>query len=198
MDWALHGYGQVSYYAWLATHLNDPLARWADARLAGLVAYRQEVNGDGRFTGESVPDGFYREAVMARRIAIAYLHHVRGEFPAGPMQPPPPLVRHLPDIKLILHRSRRGLVSVSYGARVMALVISMGSDGAWARTGGQLNAFQCCGSAVRQLIQIIERIVLVEGNAICQCEGLSFRPEIGESGALEGPAAEVAAIHLAE
>lgn len=123
LDWALHGYGQVSYYAWLATHFDDPLARWAEPRLARLLAARQQQAGDGRFTGDSVRNGFYREAVMARRTAIAWLHHRYAEPAGSPARGPDPFVRHLPDAKLLLQRSAQGFFSVSYGPRIMALVL---------------------------------------------------------------------------
>ena len=121
LDWALHGYGQISYYAWLATHFLNGEARWAAARLARLIRQRQRVNGDGRFTGESCPNGFYREAVCARRVAIAVLHF-RQATPLPTPVPPAPGVAHLPDVKLILQRSPQGFIGISYGARVMAVV----------------------------------------------------------------------------
>src|SRR5258708_40249949 len=53
LDWELHDYEQNSYITWLATHFNDPLARWEDSQLAQLARYRQIVNGDGTFVGPS-------------------------------------------------------------------------------------------------------------------------------------------------
>lgn len=122
LDWALHGFGQVSYYAWLAGQLDDPVARWAEPRLAAQIRQRQRVNGDGRFTGDSVPDGFYREAVCARRVAFAWWQHTLADHPTGPATPPAPHVTHLPDVKLLLHRGPHGLTSLSYGAAVMGMV----------------------------------------------------------------------------
>jgi len=122
LDWALHGYGQVSYLAWLATHFDDPLARWAEGKLAGQIAARQRVNGDGRFGGESIPKGFYHEAVAARRISLAWWQHQLGDPRDGPATPPQGFVEHLPDVKLVLQRGPAGFVSLSYGARVMGLV----------------------------------------------------------------------------
>jgi hypothetical protein len=123
LDWALHGYGQVSYYAWLARHFGHPVAAWAEEKLAGLIVDRQRCAGHGRFFGESLPDGFFREAVLARRLAVAYLHHrtASGDPPRG--RAPEPVVTHWPDVKLILQRSPRGFVSVSYGARTVAIVV---------------------------------------------------------------------------
>jgi len=122
LDWALHGYGQVPYLAWLTAHFGDPLARWAEGRLVGHLAHRQSVNPDGRFTGDSVPNGFYREAVMARRVALAWWQHLLGGAQVGPATPPGPMVEHMPDVKLIVQRSPEGFISLSYGARIMALV----------------------------------------------------------------------------
>ena len=123
LDWSLHGYGQISYYAWLATHFGDPLARWAERRLAALLAARQQLTGDGRFTGDAVRNGFYREAVMARRTAIAWLHHRHAKPVDSPARAPGPFVRHLTDGKVLLQRSVKGFYSVSYGPRIMALVV---------------------------------------------------------------------------
>ncbi len=130
LDWALHSYGQISYYAFLSTWLDDPLARWAEERVAALTAARQQVNGDGRYTGESVPDGFYREAVNARRVALAWWHHQGAPAPTTGVTPPPAFVANLPDVGLLLHRGPHGFVSVSYGLRTMAMVVPPARDGA--------------------------------------------------------------------
>jgi hypothetical protein len=122
LDWSLHGYGQISYLAWLATHFDDPTARWAETLLAQHLRFGQRLAGDGRFTGESVRDGFYREAVMARRVAFAWWRHEQADHPDGLRRPPALFVSHLPDVGLVLQRSRLGFVSVSYGARTMAMV----------------------------------------------------------------------------
>ncbi|HJN17345.1 MAG TPA: discoidin domain-containing protein [Armatimonadota bacterium] len=123
LDWSLHGYGQISYYAWLATHFNDATARRAESLLAQHIAARQRVNGDGRFTGEGVPNGFYTEAVKARRVAMAWWHHQVADHADGPRWRPAPFVHQMADVGLILQRGERGYVSVSYGQRTMALVI---------------------------------------------------------------------------
>lgn len=122
LDWALHDYEQNSYYSWLAHHFNDPLARWADSNLVQLVRYRQIVNGDGRFVGESEANGFYREAVEARRTAIAWLHQIHADYTNGPSMAPEPVLEHYPDVKLILQRGEHGFVSLSYGSKIMALI----------------------------------------------------------------------------
>jgi hypothetical protein len=121
LDWSLHGYGQVSYYAWLATHFQNGEAHWACERLVRLMRQRQTINGDGRFTGESCRNGFYREAVGARRAAIALLHYRQAKTLPEPTAPLPH-VAHLPDVKLILQRSEKGFFGISYGSRVMAVV----------------------------------------------------------------------------
>jgi hypothetical protein len=128
LDWELHDYEQNSYIAWLAAHFNDPLARWADGRLAQLVRTRQLVNGDGEFVGPS-GGGFYREAVEARRTAIAWLHWAHADFPTGPVNAPSPVFKHLPDVDIIVQRSAYGFTSLSYGpqtngaaARIMAMI----------------------------------------------------------------------------
>ena len=123
LDWALHGYGQISYLAWIARHFEDPVATWAEGRVARLMALRQKLNGDGRFTGDSVPDGFYREAVMARRVAFSYWHHRLAERPPVAGTPPADCVMHLPDVGLLVQRSPSGFASLSYGMRTMGLVI---------------------------------------------------------------------------
>lgn len=122
LDWALHDYEQNSYYAWLATHFNDPLARHADSNLVQLVHYRQLVNGDGRFVGESEANGFYREAVEARRTAIAWLHHQQDHHSTGPVTAPAPVLAHFPDVRILVQRGPSGFVSLSYGSKIMALV----------------------------------------------------------------------------
>jgi hypothetical protein len=122
LDWALHDYEQNSYIAWLAAHFNDPMARWADGKLAQLVRYRQEVNGDGRFVGESEPNGFYREAVEAKRTAIAYLHWINPDYLTGPTNAPGADISYFPDVQIMTHRSAFGFFSLSYGSRIMGMI----------------------------------------------------------------------------
>ena len=121
LDWELHDFEHNSYIAWLAGHFNDPLARWADSQLAQLVRYRQIVNGDGRFVGPS-GGGFFREAVEARRTAIAWLHWTYADYPNGPAVAPPTSFEHLAGVKIIAQRGPFGFASLSYGPKIMALV----------------------------------------------------------------------------
>lgn len=123
LDWSLHNYEHNTYFAFLATHFNDALGRWTEARMAQLARYRQKINGDGRFIGDSLPDGFYHEAVLMRHAAISWLHHQYGKFTNGPATPPGPALVHSPDIKLITQRSTSGFFSISYGSRVMGLIV---------------------------------------------------------------------------
>lgn len=92
VDWSVHDFEQNSYMAWMAAHFNDPLARYADDKLAQCVRYRQMKNGDGTFIGPSASPGggilFYREAVAARRAAVAWLQWAKAEYPIGMMTAP--------------------------------------------------------------------------------------------------------------
>jgi hypothetical protein len=128
LDWELHDYEQNSYITWLASHFNDPLARWTDAQLAQLVRYRQLVNGDGTFVGPS-GGGFYREAVEARRTAIAWLHWANADYPTGPASAPGSAFEYLPDVGIIAQRGPFGFASICYGPQtngysphIMALI----------------------------------------------------------------------------
>ena len=121
LDWELHDYEQNSYIAWLASHFNDPLARWSDAQLAQLVRYRQIINGDGRFVGPG-GGGFFREAVEARRTAIASLHWADTDYTNGPATHPGAAFEHLSTVKLITQRGPFGFASLSYGPKIMALI----------------------------------------------------------------------------
>lgn len=122
LDWELHDFEQNSFITWMAAHFNDPLARWTDDKLAQCVRYRQFVNGDGRFVGPS-GGGFYREAVEARRTAIAWLHLANADYPSGPSTPPGSTLMHNTDVQVIHQRSAFGTFSVSYNnSRLMAMV----------------------------------------------------------------------------
>jgi hypothetical protein len=128
LDWDLHAYQQNSYIAWLATHFNDPLARWADGQLAQMELYRQGLNGNGAFVGPS-GGGFYREAVEARRTAISWLHWAHADYPSGPTNAPAPVFECLPDVGIIAQRGPAGFVGLCYGprtngypARIMAII----------------------------------------------------------------------------
>ncbi len=122
LDWELHDYEHNSYLTWLATHFNDPVARWAQERIAVLVRERQKINGDGRFVGPSVRNGFFREAVEARRTAIAWLFLEYAKFPEGPQTPPGTAVVYFPDVKIIAHRSPAGFFGLSFGRRIMGFL----------------------------------------------------------------------------
>jgi autotransporter-associated beta strand protein len=127
VDWAVHDFEHNSFFAWMAAHFNDPLARWADDKLSQCVRYHQIQNGDGTFVGISAnPAGgilFYREAVEARRTAIAWLHWANADFPTGTMTAPTNSVMNNTDVQVIHQHSAFGTFSVSYnGSRVMAMV----------------------------------------------------------------------------
>ena len=122
LDWSLNSFDNVSYLAYLATNFDDPQAQWAQLITAKRLDYQQSVIGDGRFTGESCPDGFYREAVGARRIAIAYLHNEAGGFPTAKGSAVKNYIAHYADAGLIVQRSKNALTTISYGPKTMALV----------------------------------------------------------------------------
>lgn len=115
-DWALRDYGHNSYMAWLATHFDNALARWADDKTAQLVRYRQAVNGNGAFIGPS-GGGFYREAVQAYRTSMAWLHWWQAEHPTGAAVAPGADFIHMPDIGIIVQRGGFGFFSICYGPR---------------------------------------------------------------------------------
>ncbi len=128
LDWELHDYEQYSFIAWLAAHFNDPVARWTDDRLAQLTRFRQQVNGDGEFVGPS-GGGFYREAVEARRVAIAWLHWAGADFPTGTTTAPASAIQNLTDVAVLSGRGTNGFVTISYGpqtngspARILATI----------------------------------------------------------------------------
>ncbi len=121
LDWELHDYEQNSYITWLTTHFNDPLARWADGQLSRLVQYRQNINSNGMFVGVS-GGGFYREAVEARRTAIAWLHWNNPDFPAGATNAPPNATAYFSDVGIITQRGSSGYFSLSFGLQVMSVI----------------------------------------------------------------------------
>ena len=127
VDWSVRDFEHNSFITWMATHFNDPLARWADNQLSQCVRYRQIVNGDGTFVGTSTAPGggiyFYREAVEARRTAIAWLHLNFADYPAGVMTAPTNTLMYNTDVQVIHQRSAFGTFSISYnGSRTMANV----------------------------------------------------------------------------
>jgi hypothetical protein len=136
IDWELHDYEQYSFIAWLASHFNDPVARWTDYRLAQATRYRQIVNNNdtsspanyGTFVGVS-GGGFYREAVEARRVAICWLHWANADFPTGISAAPTRGLQNLTDVAVLTSRGTNGFVTISYGpqtngssARIMAVI----------------------------------------------------------------------------
>ena len=130
MDWSLHQFEHINYLAWMATHFREPEAQWAERKLSRQILYRQAINGDGRFVGESChsggkkgsTDGFYVEAVQALMIAAAYFHNEVAGFPSIKGSRLSNHVTNYPDIGLIVQRSENAMTTVSYGARTMSLV----------------------------------------------------------------------------
>jgi len=127
VDWAVHDFEQNSFITWVAAHFNDPLARWTDSRLSQCVRYHQIMNGDGTFVGVSANPGggilFYREAVEARRTAIAWLHWANADYPTGPTSAPGAVVMTNYDVQVVHQRSAFGNFSVSFdNSRIMAMV----------------------------------------------------------------------------
>jgi len=127
VDWSVRDFEQNSFITWMTTHFNDPIARWADSQLAQCVRYHQISNGDGTFVGVSANPGggilFYREAVEAKRTAIAWLHWNGADFPTGPMTAPTNVLMYNTDVQVIHQRTQFGTFSISWnGARVLANV----------------------------------------------------------------------------
>jgi hypothetical protein len=127
VDWSVRDFEHNSFLTWMAAHFNDPLARWADSQLSQCVRYRQAVNGNGTFVGISANPGggilFYREAVEARRTAIAWLHWNYADFPTGTATAPTNTLMYNTDVQVIHQRSAFATFSISFnGARVMANV----------------------------------------------------------------------------
>jgi hypothetical protein len=114
-DWDLNDYEQNAYLAWMASHFNDPVARWADERVAQLERHRQKVNGDGRFVGPSSAVGFGRESCQAYRTALAWLHWANARYPSGPSVAPGQALLHMPDVAVIEQRGANGFFSICYG-----------------------------------------------------------------------------------
>jgi hypothetical protein len=114
-DWDLNDYEQNAYLAWMASHFNDPVARWADERIAGLLRFRQKVNGDGRYVGPSTQIGFGRESCVAYRTALSWLHWANARYPTGPSVAPAPAFLHMADVGVIEQRGANGYFSICYG-----------------------------------------------------------------------------------
>ena len=128
-DWDLNDYEQNAYLAWIAAHFNDPIARWADDRVAQLERYRQTINGNGRFVGPSTAVGLGRESCQAYRTALAWLHWAYAKYPTGPSAAPGPALIHMPDVGVIEQRGANGFFSICYGpqtngrpARINAII----------------------------------------------------------------------------
>jgi hypothetical protein len=114
-DWDLNDYEQNAYLAWMASHFNEPVARWADERVAQLERYRQKLNSDGRFVGPSSQVGFARESCQAYRTALSWLHWANARYPTGPSLAPRPALLHMPDVGVIEQRGANGYFSICYG-----------------------------------------------------------------------------------
>lgn len=129
IDWSLHGYGHISYCAFIATHFNDSMAAMAEQQVIKRLQERQKTNGDGRFVGESLKNGFYCEGVRARRIAMAWLHHKANNFKTIEPAPfPQSYTKHFDDVGVIAHKSANGFATLSYKRKITALVLPTPGD----------------------------------------------------------------------
>jgi exosortase/archaeosortase family protein len=81
-------------------------------------------------------------------------------------------------------------------ALVMALVISMNGEGAVGLAAGHGHNRFGRAAVEGELLQVGDRIVLVEGEAAGQGNRLPFGPQGWQAGLLQGGVAEVVAVHL--
>lgn len=130
LDWDLHDYEHIHYFAMLATLYKLPEAAWLEQRLAGYARRRQLLNGDGRFVGDSSNLGFAREAVQAERIAFAAMMHEQFGGSARPSEAAwKRMVASLAPVKaferagFVVHRTARGMTSFSWNHQLMGLVV---------------------------------------------------------------------------
>lgn len=140
LDWDLHDYEHIHYWAMLATLYKDPAAAVLERRTAINARKRQVINGDGRFVGPSGGLGFAREAVQAERVAFAALMHERfGPIPAADPAAPDAawlaFEKTLATVRvwdstgfLVYRMPQRGVFSFSWKNRLMGLVAPDSDD----------------------------------------------------------------------
>ncbi|HEY3413522.1 MAG TPA: hypothetical protein VGM51_10785 [Armatimonadota bacterium] len=130
LDWDLHDYEHIHYFAMLATLYSLPEAALLERRMAGYARRRQLLNGGGRFVGDSGNLGFAREAVQAERITFAAMMHEQfGEPKTSTDAEWGRMVRGLTPAKafdragFVVHRTPRGLTSFSWNHQLMGLAL---------------------------------------------------------------------------
>lgn len=118
-DWSLHNYGQVSYYAYIATHFKEPVAVKMQNEVIKRLLERQALFGTGEFIGKSNENTFYVEAVTARRTALAWLHNYVNDFKLVEPADMKDINSIQDDVKIFTSRSKYGNVTLSYGLRIL-------------------------------------------------------------------------------
>jgi hypothetical protein len=128
LDWELHDYEHIHFFAQMATLFQDPTAALLEKRTLDAAMRRQCLNGDGAFVGPTSSIGYMREAVQAERVAFAFLMHRHfGPAPdfrpdqwrrtAGKMRP----ARAFEQAGFVVHRTKGGLASFSWKNHLMGL-----------------------------------------------------------------------------
>lgn len=127
-DWSLHNYGQVSYYAYIATHFKEPVAVKMQDEVIKRLLERQAFFGTGEFIGKSNENTFYVEAVTARRTALAWLHNYVNDFKLVKPAELEDVNSFQDDVKIFTSRCKYGNVTLSYGLRILLAAESAPGD----------------------------------------------------------------------
>ncbi len=127
-DWSLHVYNHVAYMSFIATHFKQPEAVYVQNRVIDLLLHRQALYGTGEFIGKSNENTFYADAVLARRISLAWLHNYANGFELVAPKGLSNFSNHADDVKIITSRSEKGNISLSYGRRILLAVESNAGD----------------------------------------------------------------------
>ncbi len=127
MDWELHGLPYFNLYASLASYAKDPLAaRLEDIAPQYMRQWQLMCDGDLAVPGSKL--GFTRHAICAEQAAWAFLAHKIFGLPVKALSARAAAEAmvgiHLRDsIKTATHRTNHKFVSVSWGNKIMGMVL---------------------------------------------------------------------------
>jgi hypothetical protein len=129
-DWAIHLPTDQSYYAYIATALQDPQAALAERRGIAGARHRRAASPPGRFLGATNFEWWW-EPIALKRFAMAILHLslARAPTPAADGALRDRTETWFSDpTRILLHRNPRYLVTVSMRRRPTAQLIPIGKS----------------------------------------------------------------------
>ena len=128
-DWALHTGTTQSYFAFVATALQDPLAALAERRGVEIAQFQMRASPSGRIYGQGDFE-WWSEPILLKRYVTAMLHFLLAARVPEPAEESALTARdeyrRFPDAQMMVCRTPRYFTSLSLRPTPTALIIPLG------------------------------------------------------------------------